>query len=207
MAFKHINKLLCICSVIISFNASASLIGDTVVGHFASHYEPGYYDTRFGTIFIDGIFYDMHFDATEIGPIVAGDADASMVPTRGGLIFDFEESGFSVSGDQVNNQWGPNPVFNGIVITDITPDPAAKISGFTLTGEMFDYDNNLVDFTAERVSFTDDSVFLNFESLTIFDGVITIDLEFTAVPLPPAMWLFGSGLLGLIGVARRKVNA
>ena len=25
-----------------------------------------------------------------------------------------------------------------------------------------------------------------------------------AVPLPPALWLFGSGLLGLIGVARRK---
>jgi len=26
----------------------------------------------------------------------------------------------------------------------------------------------------------------------------------TAVPLPPALWLFGTGLLGLIGVARRK---
>jgi hypothetical protein len=24
------------------------------------------------------------------------------------------------------------------------------------------------------------------------------------VPVPPAVWLFGSGLLGLIGVARRK---
>jgi len=26
----------------------------------------------------------------------------------------------------------------------------------------------------------------------------------SAVPLPPALWLFGSGLLGLIGVARMK---
>lgn len=26
----------------------------------------------------------------------------------------------------------------------------------------------------------------------------------TAVPIPPAIWLFGSGLLGLIGIARRK---
>lgn len=26
----------------------------------------------------------------------------------------------------------------------------------------------------------------------------------TAVPVPPAVWLFGSGLLGLIGVARRR---
>lgn len=26
----------------------------------------------------------------------------------------------------------------------------------------------------------------------------------TAIPVPAALWLFGSGLLGLIGVARRK---
>lgn len=29
-------------------------------------------------------------------------------------------------------------------------------------------------------------------------------IEFSAVPVPAAAWLFGSGLLGLIGVARRK---
>ena len=28
--------------------------------------------------------------------------------------------------------------------------------------------------------------------------------EFSAVPVPAAVWLFGSGLLGLIGIARRK---
>jgi hypothetical protein len=28
-----------------------------------------------------------------------------------------------------------------------------------------------------------------------------------AIPLPPAIWLFGSGLLGMIGVARRKNSA
>ena len=26
----------------------------------------------------------------------------------------------------------------------------------------------------------------------------------TVVPVPPAVWLFGSGLLGLVGIARRK---
>ncbi len=38
---------------------------------------------------------------------------------------------------------------------------------------------------------------------------VSSDLQFTLtpaapVPLPPALWLFGSGLLGLIGVARRR---
>ena len=31
--------------------------------------------------------------------------------------------------------------------------------------------------------------------------------ELTPVPVPAAVWLFGSGLIGLIGVARRKSNA
>ena len=31
-----------------------------------------------------------------------------------------------------------------------------------------------------------------------------IDINSTAVPVPAAVWLFGSGLLGLIGFARRK---
>ena len=36
-----------------------------------------------------------------------------------------------------------------------------------------------------------------------FDNV-TISTEVAAVPVPAAVWLFGSGLLGLIGLARRK---
>jgi hypothetical protein len=30
------------------------------------------------------------------------------------------------------------------------------------------------------------------------------DVSLTAVPVPAAVWLFGSGLLGLVGVARRR---
>ena len=30
------------------------------------------------------------------------------------------------------------------------------------------------------------------------------NFDFTAVPVPAAVWLFGSGLLGLVGVARRR---
>jgi hypothetical protein len=39
-----------------------------------------------------------------------------------------------------------------------------------------------------------------------FDN-ITISTDVAAVPVPAAVWLFGSGLLGLIGVARRKKTA
>ena len=34
---------------------------------------------------------------------------------------------------------------------------------------------------------------------------LDLRLQLTPVPVPAAVWLFGSGLLGLIGIARRKV--
>lgn len=43
-----------------------------------------------------------------------------------------------------------------------------------------------------------------------FDAVIdnvSIVTDVSAVPVPAAVWLFGSGLLGLVGVARRKAVA
>jgi hypothetical protein len=49
-----------------------------------------------------------------------------------------------------------------------------------------------------------------FNSVTIFStkvpgDAISLDrLQFNTVPLPPALWLFGSGLLGLIGMTKRK---
>ena len=39
-----------------------------------------------------------------------------------------------------------------------------------------------------------------------FQAIAIDDLRAQVVPIPSAVWLFGSGLLGLIGVARRKVR-
>ena len=39
-----------------------------------------------------------------------------------------------------------------------------------------------------------------------FDN-ISVTADVNAVPVPAAAWLFGSGLLGLVGVARRKITA
>jgi len=35
-------------------------------------------------------------------------------------------------------------------------------------------------------------------------GFKSLAIETSVIPLPAALWLFGSGLLGLIGVARKK---
>jgi hypothetical protein len=42
-------------------------------------------------------------------------------------------------------------------------------------------------------------------SVSFADGtVLSVDAAIAAVPIPAAVWLFGSGLIGLVGVARRK---
>jgi hypothetical protein len=37
--------------------------------------------------------------------------------------------------------------------------------------------------------------------------VVRLSVVPSAVPVPPSVWLFGSGLLGLIGIARRRQAA
>lgn len=49
----------------------------------------------------------------------------------------------------------------------------------------------------------------NFQSVTFFnenlvDGTGYDEIYSNAVPIPSAVWLFGSGLLGIIGISRRK---
>ena len=39
------------------------------------------------------------------------------------------------------------------------------------------------------------------------NGSVTLTYHYDPVPIPPAIWLFGSGLLCLVGMARRKETA
>ena len=72
------------------------------------------------------------------------------------------------------------------------------------------------------VTFTADTLEINFLGRRASDGVEDLDpdilnvwrtsghlyadisIQTSAVPVPPALWLFGSGLFGLVSVARRK---
>lgn len=46
--------------------------------------------------------------------------------------------------------------------------------------------------------------FFGFSIESVNGSVVSTDIINTAVPVPAAVWLFGSGLLGLVGIARRK---
>ena len=46
-----------------------------------------------------------------------------------------------------------------------------------------------------------------FSTISGFDGLYIDNLDVSAIPIPAAVWLFVSGLLGLVGIARRKHGA
>ena len=89
---------------------------------------------------------------------------------------DAEESEESFNFDDVT--------FQGMALWDIDPDDFKNVISF-----------NNVQFCGQVVS---DSV--NFQNVSGTECAF----DTSAVPVPAAVWLFGSGLLGLIGMARRK---
>jgi hypothetical protein len=46
----------------------------------------------------------------------------------------------------------------------------------------------------------------NSYTVTFTDGSV-LEIDVRIVPVPAGVWLFGSGLLGLIGISRRKKSA
>ena len=66
--------------------------------------------------------------------------------------------------------------------------------------ELYDYDLNSLTLTEDNISTHD--TFIDNAALPSYGGSFLVRVS--AVPIPSAVWLFGSGLLGLVGMARRK---
>jgi hypothetical protein len=96
----------------------------------------------------------------------------------------------------------PPCYFNGLDVYDLnwTESSNVKISDVVVN-------TNFSGFTGDRVTFGDSIVSFDFNDLICpisnCNGVY-VNAYITTIPVPAAAWLFGTGLLGLIGVARRK---
>ncbi len=90
--------------------------------------------------------------------------------------------------------------FNGYQL--VVNSGGSPITGFTIAF------NDIAGFDASRITFDASDVWINLQSLVTTPGLdLQIDLQFgqTTTPEPGTMALFGSGLLGLAGIARRKL--
>ncbi len=103
-----------------------------------------------------------------------------------GMTFDSNISDISgFLGDGLSVEWTISAYLDNLLISDTTVT--------NLAGEYIEF--SLASLTADYVTVS------SLSKVGVMD-----DLSFTsAVPVPAAVWLFGSGLIGLIGIARRKI--
>ena len=100
---------------------------------------------------------------------------------------------------------------SGILGDNLTGDQTVgeitltDVQSFYLSGTEYDSSNAWVlDFRSGHQCYLTSSTCLTISSLY---GWAVRDGDVGAVPVPAAVWLFGSGLLGLVGMARRKKTA
>ena len=100
------------------------------------------------------------------------------------------------SGLQRYNSWANvNSVVNDL-FTTVTPDTTwiwDEVAGTTSAGGIYYYDNRTGDTKGDA-----------FEVNYTFGSFSVTTVPTSPIPVPAAIWLFASGLLGLVGVARRK---
>ena len=84
----------------------------------------------------------------------------------------------------------PTPVFSSLFANDVLTKP----SGGTTNFQFFGTNGQAWQFTGSGTS----------QGTFSFTGNGT--WQVAPVPVPAAVWLFGSGLFGLVGLARRKIN-
>ena len=90
------------------------------------------------------------------------------------------------------------------IILGFTPEPDDVLEFLVLQGTL----NIMEDFGGIRgFAAANSGVALGTEFMVDLGGQIFQGIVTSTVPIPPSIWLFGSGLLGLVAIARRKKAA
>lgn len=174
-------------ALILSGNANASLIGDTVT---MQHVFPD----------IDTLYKSPTSTIVE-----SGAADVLCPHTPGISRCDYYSVNMEADTVLINHEmpgWTTTVSFNGVFIDSLDDSSGNVLSGVTV-------DTNISNWDSSMLLFDGNSIWVNFltpSSDELGQGLITLTLDFSVseVPVPASVWLFGTGLIGLIGIARRK---
>ena len=201
---KVIGKLAATSLLVISFSGNASIV-NSQVGIPALTGSDGS-DTLTNS-WIDSDLGWTHNYSQITGTIVSAILAIDIIDAGNGFLSLF--SGVDNSGLFIGNAFG-NDNGNGtrglwqglngntIETTFVLPQEMyADLSDGTF--QVYGENNSLVTWGANRALLS-----IEFSSLSEFSSFST---DVSSVPVPASAWLLGSGLIGLVGVARRKANA
>ena len=95
----------------------------------------------------------------------------------------------------------------GSLVLDQTQDDAYILGGsprfeFNSLGNLIGVNFNSLPFSSGALSFYAEDI--NFDAVTGVWDANSFSMTPTPVPVPAAVWLLGSGLMSLVGVARRR---
>ena len=87
---------------------------------------------------------------------------------------------------------------------DAAENAGITINGLPILTDSVLLENYFIDYVITSDGFTEPAVNFQAFGTAVRDKILT---EVQVIPVPAAVWLFGSGLLALIGLARRKKTA
>ena len=121
-----------------------------------------------------------------------------------------EIGGIDIGTDPFNHVGDPLGFSNNFDLAELV----IGADGHVFLSDLWDNGNRNGTFGAaealyvDTLVFADASALLNLNGLNIYYNNLVGDssqiINQTVIPVPAAVWLFGSGLLGLVGMARRK---
>jgi hypothetical protein len=144
-----------------------------------------------------GLFQNATFFGGDFGFLAPTTSTAAGIANGAGSIINISGDNFDVLFPIMEAHWNGSLFTMGSSTGGVTMNCTGWTSG---TGQCTGV--HLIDATEDSAGFAGQS--LNFD----FGVMVEISVEPPEpIPVPAAVWLFGSGLVGLVGVARRKKAA
>jgi len=126
--------------------------------------------------------------------------DSSILYTIETSVLDLEGFGSATDQGLIRFEWDGGGTFGGFIIPTFGDFMLPRVQFFDSVGTPYDA-LNFAEFAVLAPLITSSGGTGHFGAFNTFG---LLDLKLTAVPVPAAVWLFTSGLIGLIGLARRK---
>lgn len=207
MVFKSIVSAACTCLVVVSFNANAALItinpADYAIGTNLDNAYPG-------------ISFSYQSDWSPDSTVVSNSITNKIVSTPNGARTVFSDT----SGNAFFNSTHALRIDSSIPINWVSVELIPDANSTTGTLISFAANGSGLQGSPGSYPVIDTLPFYAGPLITDYPGpeepmaIIVTGIEgggyignikINIVPIPASIWLFGSGLLGLIGLARRKV--